>query len=103
VDLMSAVDKAAEGCPKDKGGRGTDWRIKGAIRELARLYTEMSGRAPGISRTPLRGKPGGPFFRFVKACLQTYAPKRVTSDEALAKTIQRVLRIKNWRTRTAIT
>jgi hypothetical protein len=103
AELMSAVDQAAEGLPKDKGGRGTDWRTKGAIRELARLYTEMSGKTPGLSRSPERAKPGGPFFRFVKVCLQTYAPKPVTSDEALAKTIQRVLRTKKWRMRIAIT
>jgi hypothetical protein len=60
------------------------------------MYAEESGREPGISRDPMTAKPGGPFFRFVKACLQAFAPKRSKRDEALAKTIQRVLEIK-WR------
>jgi len=96
AELMSAVDEAAEGLPEDRGGRGRDWRIQGAIKELARMYAELSGREPGISRDPMTAKPGGPFFRFVKACLQAFAPKRSKRDEALAKTIQRVLEIK-WR------
>jgi hypothetical protein len=102
AELISEVDKAFEGGAKDKGGRPRDWRIQGLIKELARLYAEVSGREPGISRTPLRSKPGGPFFRFIKACLQTYAPHRVKDEEALAKTIQRVLKIKKWQSTIAL-
>jgi hypothetical protein len=96
AELITAVDQAAPTIPEDKGGRGRDWRMQGFIHLLARLYAEETGKQPGISRTPLGGKPGGPFFRFVKACLQTYAPHRMKNDEALAKQIQRVLNIKNW-------
>jgi hypothetical protein len=96
AELITAVDQAAKTVPKDKGGPGTDWRMQGLIKELAWLYAEESERKPGISRTPLRAEPGGPFFRFIKACLQTYAPDRVKGDEALAKAIQRVLKIKKW-------
>jgi len=96
AELITAVDEASQMVPKDKGGRGSDWRMKGLIKELSRLYAEVSGNEPGISRDPLTTKPGGPFFRFVKACLQTYAPHRLNTDEALAKTIQRVLKIKKW-------
>jgi len=60
------------------------------------MYTELASQTPGISRTPLDAEPGGPFFRFVKTCLQMYAPDRMKDDEALAKTIQRVLKIKKW-------
>jgi hypothetical protein len=96
AELISAVDEAAKSVPNDKGGKGRDWRIQGLIHELARLYHEVSGNEPGISRDPFSAEPGGPFFRFVKACLQTFTPHRIKSDEALAKTIQRVLSIKNW-------
>ena len=96
AELISAADEMIEGAPKDRGGRERNWRIQGFIKELSRLYTEVSGRKAGISKDPLTGEPGGPFFRFVKACIQTYAPHRMKTDEALAKTIQRVLRIKKW-------
>ena len=96
AELITAVDHAAQTIPADKGGRGRDWRLQGFIRELARMYTEVAGRTPGVSRTPLDAEPGGPFFRFVKTCLQMYAPHRVKDDEALAKTIQRVLKVKKW-------
>jgi hypothetical protein len=102
AELISAADSMIAEVPNDKGGRAKDWRIKGAIHELGRLYKEMSGKEPGISRDPVTREPGGPFFRFVKACLQTYSPERVKSDEALAKTIQRVLRIKSWQRRIAL-
>lgn len=99
AELITAVDEAAQTVANDKGGRGRDWRIQGLIKGLARLYAEVSPRKPGISRTPTRGEPGGPFFRFVKACIQTYAPHRTKkTDEALAKAIQRVLKIKKWKT-----
>jgi hypothetical protein len=97
AELISTVDEMAKSMPQDKGGRRTDRRIQGFIKELACLYSEVSGREPGISRSPISDEPGGPFFRFVKACLETYAPHRVWSDEALAKKIQRVLKIKHWR------
>jgi hypothetical protein len=99
AELITAVDKESQKVPKDRGGRGSDWRMKGFVKELSRLYAEVSGRKPGVSKTPLGARPGGPFFRFVKACLQIYAPHRLKddeNDEALAKTIQRVLKIKNW-------
>jgi hypothetical protein len=96
AELISAVDEATKSMPQDKGGRSKDWRIQGAIKALARLYSEVSGRRPGISRSS-SDELGGPFFRFVKACLETYAPHRIWSDEALAKKIQRVLKIKHWR------
>jgi len=85
AELITAVDHAAQIIPADKGGRGRDWRLQGFIRELARMYTELASQTPGISRTPLDAEPGGPFFRFVKTCLQMYAPDRMKDDEALAK------------------
>jgi hypothetical protein len=102
AELISAVDQAAKSVPEDPGGRGRDWRTHGLIKELSRMYAEVTGRKLGISRTPLDAEPGGPFFRFVKACIQTYAPDRMKTDEALAKTIQRVLKIKKWRSAIAL-
>jgi hypothetical protein len=125
AELIAEVDKLKEGLPSDKGGRGRDNRIQGLIYELAQLYRELSGRKPGLSRYPPThpkgGQPGGPFFRFVKLCLHTFQPeeadlaeassvgkarpgekRRLSShgdedhDEALAKTIQRVLKVKHW-------
>jgi len=95
--LIAAVDNSAEALPEDRGGRPTDWRLCGLIYELARLYSEYSGRKPGISRHPTTHRPGGPFLRFVSACLHTLEPKTTKSDEALAMLIQRTLKIRRWR------
>lgn len=123
AELIAEVDKKKRALPEDKGGRGRDYRLQGLIYELAQLYRELSGRKPGLSRYPpthpKRGQPTGPFFRFIKLCLHTFSPedadlvgassvgktgpsdKRGLSspgddkhDKALAKTIQRVLEVK---------
>lgn len=49
-------------------GRSTrdDEALDGLIVELGRLYQEVTGKRPGVSRPHGRaGDPGGPFFRFV--------------------------------------
>jgi hypothetical protein len=125
AELIAEVDQMKEELPSDKGGRGRDNRIQGLIYELAQLYRELSGRKPGLSRYPPthpnRGQPTGPFFRFVKLCLHTFWAEGADlvqasgvgktqpdgkrglpshgdedNDEALAKMIQRVLRVKHW-------
>jgi hypothetical protein len=49
-------------------GPGTrdDEALDGLIRRLGKLYGDATGHRPGISRSA-KGKPGGPFFRFVLA------------------------------------
>lgn len=112
AELIAEVDQMKR-LPSDKGGRGRDNRIQALIYELAQLYRELSGRKPGLSRYPPThpkcGQPSGPFFRFVKLCLRTFwtegadlveasvsRTRPEDRDEALAKTIQRVLLVKRW-------
>lgn len=126
AELIAETDKMREGLPSDKGGRGRDNPTQVLIYELAQVYREWSGKKPGLSRYPpthsKSGEPTGPFFRFVKLCFRTFRAevadlvkvsdigktrpgnnRRLPShgdddqDEALAKRIQRVLKVKHWR------
>lgn len=97
VELIEAADESREALPRDKGGRPSDWRLQAVIHLLARLYAQWAGKKPGISRDPMTAQPSGPFFRFVKTCLRTFTSEPARCDEALAKTIQRVLKVKHWR------
>jgi hypothetical protein len=84
AELIAAAGKAKNALPEDAGGQARNWRIQGAIYELAELYAELSGKKPGLSRYPpgpRRGQPTGPFFRFVKACFDTFAPARTETVE----------------------
>jgi hypothetical protein len=92
AELIAAVDRGTKALPSDKGGQRGDQALHTAIFLLARYYAENSGKSPGISRHWDTSKPSGPFFRFVLACLHVFSPKRAQSDEAVAKTIQRVLK-----------
>ncbi len=123
AEVIAEADKLMRGLPQDKGGRRRDDDFQALMYELAGLYRQWSGKKPALSRRPpigrRRGEPGGPFFRFVKACLQTFAPDRVKTEgereddgetpsaekkrnEALAKTIRRVLSTKRWPPRAPI-
>ena len=91
--LIRVANEALEQDPAD-GGRPPDWRFRGILYELGRLYRECTGREPGLSRNPHTNKPSGPFFRLVSTCLQMFRPELAKSDEALATAIRRVRKIK---------
>jgi hypothetical protein len=92
AELIAAVDRGSEALPRDRGGQHGDQALHAVIFHLARFYNDKSRRKPGVSRHWDTGQPSGPFFRFVQDCLQIFEPNRARSDEALAKTIQRVLK-----------
>jgi hypothetical protein len=87
--LMADIDAYRQQLGDDKGGDLPDWRSDHAIRALAWFYYDHTRKKPGISRN-LRGSPGGPFLRFVKAVFQVFVPGRLKGDEALVKRIRRV-------------
>ncbi len=59
--------------------------------DLARIYRETFQKEPGVSRSPVTNRPGGPFVRFVKTCLEELGEKY--SLETVAK----LARLgKNW-------
>jgi len=93
--LMADVDTHRQQLGKEKGGQRQDWRFDMTIDALARIYHDITRRAPGVSR--IQTRPGGPFFRFVKASFQVFAPDRLSGDEALVKRISKVLREKRRR------
>lgn len=51
-------------------GKTPDTARQWFMAHLARIYRETFGRKPGVSRPPGGGPPGGPFVRFVDACLR---------------------------------
>jgi hypothetical protein len=89
--LIVNADAARQQLVDDKGGQPRDWRLEHTILNLAWIYYEHTGKAPGVSRND-RGVPAGPFLRFVKAVFQVFAPGRLKGDEALVKLIPRVRR-----------
>jgi hypothetical protein len=94
--LIADADAARRRLSDDKGGRRSDWRLEGAIRDLALVYYDHTRKPPGVSRDKW-GVPGGPFLRFIKAVFEVFAPKRLKGDEALLKLIRRVRRVSKQR------
>jgi hypothetical protein len=90
AELIAAVDTARSQLGSEKGGNPKDWRLRGAIGELAGVYFDNTGKRPGVSRT--NGVPGGPFLRFVKAAFDVFLPWRLKGDEALTKLIRSVVK-----------
>ncbi len=54
---------------------------------LARIYYVTFQRKPGVSRSPATNRPGGPFFRFVRSCLEELGERY--SLETVAKLARR--------------
>lgn len=94
--MIDAIDAMAKALPNDKGGRPSNWRVRGMIYELARYYAAHTGKKPGLSRHSGTGQPSGPFFRFVSTTLQIFVPDQAREDEALYSEIRRILKIKSW-------
>jgi hypothetical protein len=86
--LVADADAARRHLGDDMGGRRSDRHLEHAIRDLAWVYYDHTRKKPGVSRN-LRGSPGGPFLRFVKAVFQVFAPGRLKGDEALVKLIRK--------------
>ena len=56
---------------RDEVGRRGDEALNATILVLARAYRSAYEREPGISRpTNLKGRAGGPWLRFIQACLR---------------------------------
>ena len=65
-----AADAATIGRLTTLRGRRGDYAMNAWIAELMGIYKCLTGKEPRISRTasgPLRGRPTGPFFRFLEA------------------------------------
>jgi hypothetical protein len=64
-----ALLEAAGGILADEAGKGDDAdRAKRLlVAGLAEIYEKYTGRAPAKGYAPIKGKPAGPFFRFVTA------------------------------------
>lgn len=93
TDLQNIIESIDDIAPDpDTGGRPRDWPLHAAICKLAEIYTRWTGRKAGRTH---HGKPGGPFFMFVKECLLIFAPALVASenDEVLHAAIRRALPI----------
>ncbi len=55
--------------------------------DLARIYRETFQKEPGVSRSPITNRPGGPFVRFVRTCLEELGER--CSLETVAKLAKR--------------
>lgn len=71
-------------------GRKVDYFAAWLVRHLADLYHHATGRRPARSSTWDGGRPGGPFFRFVRDIYDWLgSPYREKTDEAVAGDIRR--------------
>ena len=64
-------------------GRTRNYEREWFAADLARIYRETFQKEPGVSRSPSTNRPGGPFVRFVKTCLDELGEKY--SLETVAK------------------
>lgn len=80
----------SEQASKDKGGRPPKMFRHEFIQRLVKIYEETTKKkARKPSKDPYAGKYGGPFFRFVNACIQ---PIERTSNSALAQAIMNTIK-----------
>jgi len=83
--LSNRAGSVAGGKPARRG-RNRDEAWHRLIDRLGGVYFQIWGERPGLSRDPATQKPGGPYFRFVKAVADILLPRRRT-DEAIATTL----------------
>jgi hypothetical protein len=82
-DVQRLVNVTNRGFPRGKPGRRSPTARRDLVADLATMFKEYKGDWPGLSRTG--NKPGGPFFRIVKAAFTAVGETR--KEEAIAKDI----------------
>jgi hypothetical protein len=104
VTTLRAIDaQAKEAMGKlraDRGGAPRDTRFIFFVNYLGRVYTDLTGNPPRVSYSPSkRPRYRGPFFKFVETILRHLLPeeRHKSSNSALGKAIQRVLRFSHSR------
>ncbi len=68
-------------------GRTRDREREWFAAGLAHIYRETFQKEPGVSRSPITNRPGGPFVRFVRTCLEELGER--CSLETVAKLAKR--------------
>ena len=87
--------------PKSEG-RPANLALTVVIVRLDKVYQKWTGKEPGVSQDPNQDyEPGGPFFRFVLACLEVFDFLQIKKEgKALASAIKRAFKLETdqpWR------
>jgi len=90
-----AAQEVLDSLPRDQGGREPDEALREFIICLSQHYENKTGKPAGVSGgLPSGAGPeeyGGPFFRFIDACVSRLAPEHHKGNEAMGRAIQRAL------------
>ena len=91
--LSKAIDALLENeILKEHGGPEEDAALDGFLEAAANVYESLADKPVGLSRFALdedkRGRPGGPAFRFLRACIDLVRPE--VTDEGLAYRLKKI-------------
>ena len=88
IQLVESAEITLDVEPPDKGGKSPDHAFEWLIGSLTNLYERTTGREAGVT---YHGTYQGPFFHFVKECIERLAPTFSREDDALGKALQRYI------------
>ncbi len=91
--LSKAIDALLENeILKEQGGPDDDAALDNFLEAAAKVYENLADKPVGLSRFALHkdraGQPGGPAFRFLRACIDLVRPK--VTDEGLAYRLKKI-------------